>query len=118
MGLFGRKFASSKLVRMGIKGPGTLVRIGNKGASLIKRYAGPIQQVVKTAQKVGEAIQTGKQIKERGMSLLRGDISQAREILRDGQRLVHQSREIASEAKDTIQRVRRKPVNEQGMKFV
>lgn len=117
MGYFGRKFFGS-IAKMGTKGSGALVGVGIKGANLVQRYAGPVQQVVKTAQKVGEVIKTGKQIKERGMSLLRGDIGQAREILRDGQRLFQQSSAIANEAKDTIQRVKRKAPNEQGMKFV
>ena len=49
---------------------------------------------------------------------LRGDVSQAAEILRDGKALIHQSQAVVQEAKDTIQKVKRKPANEQGMKFV
>ena len=67
----------------------------------------------------GMAVAQGvKDLAPRGLSLLRGDVGQAAEVLRDGKRLLQQSREVAAEAKDTIQKAKRRPANEQGMKFV
>ena len=110
--------------RFGSKGIHRVGNLGMKALALANRVPflreklAPINDAIGTAKKAVAVVKGAKQLGGRGMSLLRGDVSQAAEILRDGKALIHQSQAVVQEAKDTIQKVKRKPANEQGMKFV
>ena len=137
MGFFGLKLGSTlaRLGRKAFSAMGIGAKLGTKALHhaskipMLQERVKPIQDAVNRGQKVYDqgkktydaaqaAYGTAKDVGQRGMSLLRGDLSQAQEIVRGGHNVLQASQKVASEARDTIQKAKAAHGQGYGLRFV